>query len=171
MLQHHYQQVYQCNKTWYANYDTTWINSGCTNTTPLPIYATTFFTTQLECCKAAFMGQLSGACLIGLPNPTTPLPTSLPTTSPSYLPTSTPTKSLTSINPNEGKWYANYGTVWINARCRNTLPHPNYATLFFESQLECCKSAHAGQTRGACLNGLRSNSPIIPTTNNLRQVL
>jgi len=153
------------NKTWYADYDTIWINSSCTNTTPLPVYATTFFATQLDCCKAAFMGQMSGACLKGLPNPPTPLPTSLLTKSPSHLPTSTPTKSPTAINPNQGKWYADYGTPWINAGCRNTLPHPNYASHYFESQEECCNSAYAGQTSGACLNGLRSKSPIMPTTN------
>jgi len=150
---------------WYADYGTTWTDAGCKTTLPHPNYATLFFDTQLECCKSSFAGQTSNACLKGLPDPPTQLPTSLSTKSPSHLPTSTPTKSPTAINPNEGKWYADYGTVWINAGCKNTLPHPNYATHYFESQEECCNSAYAGQTSGACLIGLRSKSPIMPTTN------
>ena len=150
---------------WYADYGTTWTDAGCKTTLPHPNYATLFFDTQLLCCKSSFAGQTSNACLKGLPDPPTQLPTSLSTKSPSHLPTSTPTKSPTAINPNEGKWYADYGTVWINAGCKNTLPHPNYATHYFESQEECCNSAYAGQTSGACLIGLRSKSPIMPTTN------
>ena len=147
---------------WHRDLTKTWSAGTCINVADCDSPG---FQTQLECCKGAFAGQTSNACLKGLPNPPTPLPTSLSTKSPSHLPTSTPTKSPTAINPNQGKWYADYGTVWINAGCRNTLPHPNYATHYFESQEECCNFAYAGQTSGACLNGLRSKSPIMPTTN------
>ena len=39
------------------------------------------------------------------------------------------------VKIHDGKCYADYGTTWDDAGCKTTFPHPNYATLFFESQL------------------------------------
>jgi hypothetical protein len=88
----------------------------------------------------------------------------LPTKSPSYLPTSLPTKSPTALNTNVGKWYADYDTTWDDAGCTTALPHPNYATLFFESQLLCCKSSFAGQASNACLKGLPNPPTPVPSS-------
>jgi hypothetical protein len=48
---------------YYTDYAAPWPIAGCKNTTLLPIYATVFYATQLECCKGAFGGQISGACI------------------------------------------------------------------------------------------------------------
>ena len=54
---------------WYADYGTSWAVAGCKTAFPYPSYATTFFNNQLDCCKGAYGGQTSGACLAGLPTP------------------------------------------------------------------------------------------------------
>jgi hypothetical protein len=59
----------------------------------LPVYASVFYDTQLACCKAAFGGQTTNACVMGLPNP----PTARPSASPSLSPTASPTLSPTHI--------------------------------------------------------------------------
>ena len=102
----------------YADYSTPWPEAGCKNTVPHPIYATTFFTTQLECCKASFGGQTSNACVMGLPNPPTAKPSVAPTT---VAPT---TKSPTTAAGQGGGWYADYA---ISSWCDPATPvlwHP-----------------------------------------------
>ena len=111
------------------------------------------YITQLECCKSSFGGQVSGICLQSLPNPPTQLPTSLPTS-----------KSPTAANTNIGKWYADYSTSWDVAGCKNTIPHPNYASVFFDTQLECCKSSYGGQMKRECLKGLPNPPTLSPTS-------
>jgi len=106
------------NGKFYADYSTPWPNAGCMNTVPHPNYATMFYTTQLECCKAAFYGQTSNACVMGLPNPPTAKPSVAPTT---VAPT---TKLPTTAAGQGGGWYADYGTPWPNASCKNTTPLP-----------------------------------------------
>ena len=129
---------------WYADQGIAWSTGGCKNTTPLPIYATVFFDTQLACCKGSFGGQLSGACIKGLPNP--------------------PTLSPTTVESAAGMWYADQGGAWSTGGCKNTTPHPIYATAFFDSQLLCCKGSFGGQLSGACIKGLPNpptKSPIL----------
>jgi len=128
---------------WYADYGTSWAIAGCKSTFPYPNYATTFFDKQLDCCKGAYGGQTSGACLAGLPNS----PTMAPVTAAGV----------------GGKWYANYGVAWSIAGCKNTFPYPNYAAIFYSSQLECCKGAFGGQTSNACLMGLPMAPTLLPT--------
>lgn len=142
---------------WYADYGTAWSNAGCKSSTPYPVYASTFFDSQLLCCKGAFGGQSSNACVKGLPSPPTSTPTVAPTTS---APT---TKSPTTVAGQGGGWYADYGTAWPTAGCKNTLPLPVYATTFYSSQLECCKGAYGGQTSEACIKGLPSPPTSTPT--------
>ena len=136
---------------WYADYGTSWTAAGCKSTTPNPIYATTLFGTQLECCRGAYGGQVSGTCLGGLPNPPTKAPTSLPTLMP------------TSAAGAGGQWYADYDTAWSIAGCKNTLPLPIYTIVTYGSQLECCKAAYGGQTSNACVQGLPNPPTKAPT--------
>jgi hypothetical protein len=119
---------------WYADYDTAWATAGCKSDFPYPIYASTFYDTQLACCKAAYAGQTSGACIGGLPSP--------PTTSP------------TSVGDLGKGWYADYGTSWNIAGCKNTLPRPIYVIVTYDTELQCCKAAYGGQSTDGCVQGL-----------------
>jgi hypothetical protein len=72
------------------------------------------------CCAVQYGGQTGGAC-------------------------SSSTTVASTANSNAGEWYADYDTAWSIAGCKNALPHPNYATTFFTTQMECCKAAFGGQ--------------------------
>jgi hypothetical protein len=128
---------------WYADYGSSWAVAGCKSAFPYPSYATTFFDNQLDCCKGAYGGQSSGACLAGLPN--------------------SPTMAPVTAGGVGGNWYANYGVAWSIAGCKNTFPYPNYAAIFYSSQLACCKGAFGGQTSNACLMGLPMAPTLLPT--------
>jgi hypothetical protein len=130
---------------WYADYGKTWSDAGCKSATPYPSYATTFFNSQLACCKGAFGGQTSGACLRGLPN--------------------TPTTTPITAGGLGGKWYADYGTAWSDAGCKmqTTAQLPIYVATLFDSQLECCKGAYMGQMSSACIKGLPKPPIMKPT--------
>ena len=128
---------------WYADYDTSWPKAGCKNTTPYPIYAGTFYDSQLLCCKGAFAGQPDNACLKGLANP--------------------PTAAPTNVVDLDGGWYADYSTSWPNAGCTNALPRPSFATIIYDTQLACCKGAFSGQTSGACIKSLPNPPTMKPT--------
>lgn len=82
---------------------------------------------------------------MGLPNP----PTLIPTT-------------ITTLAGLGGGWYADYNTAWSIAGCKNTLPFPNHATLFYATQLKCCKGAYSGQISHACIKGLPSPPTKLP---------
>ena len=145
------------NGKFYADYSTPWFTAGCKNTLPHPPSATIFYTTQLQCCKAAFGGQTSNACVMGLPSPPTAKPSvALTTIAPI-------TKSPTTEAGQGGGWYADYGTPWPNAGCKNTIPLPVYATMFYTTQLACCKAAFGGQYSGACIKGLPNPPTSKPT--------
>ena len=91
-------------------------NAGCKNALPLPNHAIIVYISQLECCKGAYNGQISNACIKGLPNPPTSMPTIAPT---AVAPT---TKLPTTLAGLGGGWYADYGTTWPNAGCKKP-PH------------------------------------------------
>ena len=80
---------------WYADYGVAWSIAGCKNTFPYPNYAAMFYGSHLDCCKGAFGGQVSNACLMGLPMAPTLLPTVAPTSKPTAVPTSKPTSKPT----------------------------------------------------------------------------
>jgi len=131
---------------WYPDYETAWAQAACKNTRPTPFNPgdRPTYTTLLACCKSAYAGQTSGACLASLPSP--------PTTSP------TGSGGL-------DYWYADYESDWGGAACKNTRPtpfnrgdRPTYTTL-----LACCKKEYAGQTSGACLASLPSPPTTSPT--------
>jgi hypothetical protein len=128
---------------WYPDYDTAWSEASCKNDRPLPSGRPTY-DSQLSCCKGAYGGQVSGACLEALPSP--------PTTSPTE-------------ENGGGIWYPDYETSWAEATCKNERPFPFTAggRPTYESQLECCKGAYGGQTSGACLMALPNPPTTSPT--------
>ena len=123
---------------WHPDYSNAWSNGGCTLKADCDSPG---FSTQLECCKAAYGGQTSGACIKRLPIPPTFSPTTVST-----------------------KWYADQGGAWSTGGCKNTTPLPIYATIFFDTQLLCCKGAFGGQMSGACIKGLPNPPTLSPTT-------
>jgi hypothetical protein len=126
----------------YTNYGMAWPIAGCKTAFPYPNYATTFYKTQQAFCKGACGGQSSGACLAGLPL--------------------SPTMAPVTAGGVGGKWFADYGKSWCIAGCKNTFPYPNYATIFYSSQLECCKCAFSGQTSNVCVKGLPMSPTLLP---------
>jgi len=126
---------------WHPNFSVAWSGRGCTLKADCDSRG---YSTQVECCKGAFGGQMSGACIKGLPNP--------------------PTFSPTTAAGASGKWYVDQGGAWSTGGCKNTIPYPTYATVFFDTQLLCCKGAFGGQTSGACINGLPNPPTFSPTT-------
>ena len=39
-----------------------------------------------------------------------------------------------------GKWYVDYGVVWLIAGCKNIFPYPNYAATFYSSPLSAARA-------------------------------
>ena len=133
---------------WYPDYDTAWTEAGCLNTFPLPYKNKNDrpnYKTQLECCKGAYGGQMSGKCISQLPSP----PTTSPTGSGGY-----------------DFYYPDYDTPWSSATCKNERPLPfgPGGRPTYNSMLACCKGAYAGQVSGACLAALPSPPTSSPTT-------
>ena len=57
---------------WYPQYETSWDQAGCSNQLPLPynnINDRPKYSSQESCCAGAYRGQVSLACICGLPNP------------------------------------------------------------------------------------------------------
>jgi len=132
---------------WYPDYDTAWTEAGCMNKLPLPyprINDRPNYKTQLECCKRAYGGQMSGACLSQLPNP----------------PTTSPTKG-----GGLDFFYPDYDTAWSEAGCINTRPFPGGRPTY-KDMISCCKGAYGGQVSGTCLAALPSPPTTSPTTRN-----
>ena len=48
---------------WYTNYGMSWGIAGCKAAFQYPSYVSTFYDNQPDCCKGAYRGQRSGACL------------------------------------------------------------------------------------------------------------
>mmetsp|Transcript_34030 Transcript_34030/g.71596 ORF Transcript_34030/g.71596 Transcript_34030/m.71596 type:complete len:421 (+) Transcript_34030:124-1386(+) len=131
---------------WYPQYEQSWSDATCSNKLPLPFNPgdRPTYSTMLSCCKGAYGGQMSGACLAALPSP----PTMAPTDTGGY-----------------DFWYPDYGTPWSSATCKNERPlpflpggRPTYSTM-----IACCKGAYGGQTSGACLGSLPNPPTMTPT--------
>jgi hypothetical protein len=125
---------------YYPDYSTSWAEATCINTRPLPSGRPTY-TSMLACCKGAYGGQVSGACLAGLPSP--------------------PTESPTAAGGLD-VWYPDYDLAWTEGECSNQRPLPSGRPTY-DSQLACCKGAYGGQTSGTCLAGLPSPPTESPT--------
>ena len=90
------------------------------------------YNSQLECCKLAYAGQTSKACLAGLPE--------------GLRPTSSPT------GPNGPGWYNNQNDGDAAVRvCTQETPRPQWGTSGdYDSLLECCNKEFGWQTSKAC---------------------
>jgi hypothetical protein len=86
------------------------------------------YDSMLACCKGAYAGQSSGACLASLPNP----------------PTQSPTGS-----GGLDVYYPNY-LNWASGKCINDRPLPN-GRPSYGTQQACCSGAYGGQTSNNCM--------------------
>ena len=124
---------------YYADYTLPWPEGVCINTVPVPS-GRPVYTSQLACCKAAYGGQVSKACINDLPSPPTSSPTEL----------------------EAADYYADYSLAWPEGKCINTHPVPSGRPIY-TSQLACCKAAYGGQVSKVCINDLPSPPTSSPT--------
>lgn len=135
---------------WHPVYTAGWEKGLCSQTTGCnaPSYLT-----AADCCGAAYLGQSTRACEIAAdispPPPPTPPSPSPPT-------------------PGATQWYPDYGAQWAVGKCIDTLPLPPYGSRpLYDTQLECCKMAYAGQTNNYCIQNLANpptSSPSVSPT-------
>lgn len=110
------------------------------------------FDTELECCRTAYAGQVSGHCLSQLPNP--------PTTSPTgtgevifcmhistYFQLRSDILLHFSYAGGLDVYYPDYESPWLFAGCINRRPMPSGRPTY-TSMLACCKGAYGGQVSG-----------------------
>jgi len=115
---------------WYPDYTTGYAAAGCSNKRPAP-FATggrPTYDTQLACCKGAYAGQTSGACLSQLPTP--------PTTS-----------------PTEGGgldvYYKGSASNYALGTCINDRPLPAWQPTY-STKASCCTAQYGSQSSDAC---------------------
>ena len=111
----------------YPDYSLPWTEGKCINSVPVP-NGRPAYTTELACCKEAYGGQMSMACIKDLPNPPTPIPTK--------------------VNPTV--WYPDYSLAWAVGKCITTVPVPSGRPTY-TTQRGCCLAAYAGQMTRACI--------------------
>ena len=120
--------------SFFPDYDTKWEDATCLNTKPFPFTpgSRPVYNTQLECCKLAYAGQTSKACLAGLPD--------------GLRPTSSPT------GPGGAGWYNNQNDGDAAVRtCTQETPRPQWGTVGdHDTHLECCNKQFGWQTSLAC---------------------
>eukprot|EP00584_Thalassiosira_punctigera_P016426 CAMPEP_0172546642 /NCGR_PEP_ID=MMETSP1067-20121228/16347_1 /TAXON_ID=265564 ORGANISM="Thalassiosira punctigera, Strain Tpunct2005C2" /NCGR_SAMPLE_ID=MMETSP1067 /ASSEMBLY_ACC=CAM_ASM_000444 /LENGTH=419 /DNA_ID=CAMNT_0013333605 /DNA_START=123 /DNA_END=1382 /DNA_ORIENTATION=+ len=116
---------------WYPDYDTNYAAATCKNERPLPYGpgGRPTFDSQLACCKAAYAGQTSGACLAGLASP----------------PTTAPTES-----GGLDVYYPDYSRQFAGGICINDRPLPS-GRPSYTSKAACCSAAYSGQNSHACM--------------------
>jgi hypothetical protein len=107
---------------WYPDYNPIWALGACSNISPAPS-GRPHYQSQAECCKMAYNGQASGACV-------------------GY---------TTSIVSKLETYYPDYSMSWAEGKCTNAYPAPSGRPQY-NSQQECCEKAYAGQYSGACIN-------------------
>ncbi|KAL7439514.1 hypothetical protein ACHAXH_005341, partial [Discostella pseudostelligera] len=127
---------------WYPDWSLQWNEGKCINTVPRPNNANPIFASQLACCKSAYAGQSSNACIAALANP----------------PTSGPTKL-----GGPDAWYPDYSLAWTDGKCINTVPVPSGRPIY-TTQLACCKGAYGGQLSNACIQSMVNPPTFSPTT-------
>jgi hypothetical protein len=125
---------------WYPDFDLGWANGACTNKMPVPTGRVTY-DSELACCKGAYPGQESGACIKSLPDPPTVSPT---------------------ITGGPNAYYADRSGDWAVGKCINTMPAPVGAKIY-DTELACCKGEYAAQSSGACLAALPDPPTVSPT--------
>jgi hypothetical protein len=115
---------------YYPDYDMSWSDAVCKNERPLPFTTggRPTYSSMLACCKGAYAGQSSGACLASLPNP----------------PTQTPTSA-----GGLKVWYPDY-TTWSGGKCINERPLPS-GRLSFSTKKSCCAASYGDQNSHVCM--------------------
>lgn len=98
---------------WYKKPYIDWAKGYCINTHPAPIGATTY-DSEFQCCKSAYAGQISGACLAQLPSP--------------------PTASPFGVDGPDA-YYRKPDVDWAKGHCVNTHPVPVGAKIY-ETELK-----------------------------------
>ena len=120
--------------SFYPDYETKWEDATCLNIKPFPFTpgSRPLYNSQLECCKMAYAGQTSKACLAGLPD--------------GLRPTSSPT------GPGGAGWYNNQNDGDASVRtCTQETPRPQWGTVGdHDTHLECCNKQFGWQTSLAC---------------------
>lgn len=114
--------VEETDNKWYPDYNSIWALGKCDNISPAPS-GRPHHNSQSECCKMAYGGQASGACV-------------------GYT-TSTVSKLET--------YYPDYNVDWSLGKCSNAYPAPGGRPQY-NSQKECCEKAYAGQSSLACIS-------------------
>jgi len=117
---------------YYPDYDTAWSVATCKNDSPRPFNKNDrpTYDTMLACCKGAYAGQQSGACLAGLASP--------------------PTVSPTKMGGGLDVYYPNYTLVWPMGVCINDAPIPSGRPTY-STKSACCGGAYGGQTSMKCM--------------------
>lgn len=133
-------------ETYYPKYDEKWEDGYCVNDRPVPggENGRPQYDTMVECCEGAYGSQLSKACHAKLP--------------PGERPTGSPTTLLGKSQVDV--YYPDYDTEWSKAGCTNAKPQEKHGHTMvpcrdrpcYETALECCKGAYAGQMSGACMD-------------------
>lgn len=110
---------------WHPNYSAGWSGGYCVYTIDPN---TPSYPTQLDCCRGAYRGQISGYCLGRLPSPPTRAPTG---------------------SGGLDVYYPDYTLPFAQGYCTNRRPMPmNGGRPTYTSEMACCKSAYAGQQSG-----------------------
>ncbi|KAL7530418.1 hypothetical protein ACHAXR_010990 [Thalassiosira sp. AJA248-18] len=125
---------------WHPTYIAGWANGYCRKTVDCDSPG---YSTELACCRAAYAGQVSGYCLLQLPNP------------PTVSPTDDGAGGL-------DVYYPDYNQEWAEGQCVNTRPMPSGRPTYL-TMLACCKAAYRGQMSGKCLSMLPSRPTTTPT--------
>lgn len=141
---------------WYPQYELSWKVSYCLSTErgqPAP-KGRPLYLTNADCCMGAYAGQVSETCFQKMANP----PSQSPTT---QSPTVSPTTEVAPF------YYPRYEEPWTKSGCSNLRPLPFKIgdRPVYQTQLECCLVAYAGQWSGNCLSELENPPSASPTTN------
>ncbi|KAL7527404.1 hypothetical protein ACHAXR_001945, partial [Thalassiosira sp. AJA248-18] len=126
-------------KQWHPVYAAGWKDGYCRYDVDCD---TPGYSTELDCCKRAYVNQISGHCMNTLPSP----------------PTMSPTET-----GGPGIYYPDYVTAWDQATCINKRPVPSGRPIY-SNMLACCKSSYRGQMSGKCISML-PNPPTSSPTN------
>ena len=135
-----HRNLHQCDTVaaFHPNYSLPWNRGKCqfVITCNSPSYIT-----ELECCKAAYAGQMDNYCISQLANPPTPQPTNV---------------------GGPDIYYPDYTLAWSDGKCINTTPVPSGRPTY-TSMLACCKAAYGGQMSMACIQALPNPPTGAPT--------
>jgi hypothetical protein len=85
------------------------------------------------------------------------------TTIPTDAGTSNGDDSSYSLNAEPGdseSYYPDYNPIWSLGKCTNDSPTPSGRPMY-DSLIECCEKAYGGQSSGACLSSISTNTSVV----------